>query len=343
MLFNSPMCSISSAQKENIISQASNGQSTCKIASSLGVSQPTVVRVLQNLLPNHQSPHSGRPSKLSATSECAIITQITGKVVNAVQATKHINSIIPNPVSSQTVHQVLKQHSLKAVTKKTKPLLSAVHCKKRLAFALKYQNWTVEDWKRIIWSDETKINRIGSDGKQWVWKQVGQGLIDREVQGIVKFGGGNIMVWGCMGWEGVGRLAEVEGKMDANQYVSILEDNLLPSLEESGFSTEDIIFQQDNDPKHTSKKATKWFEDNDINVLDWAPQSPDINPIEHLWQHIKRQLGEYSTMPKVVWEIWERVAEVWNEIPPEVCQNLIESMPIRLEAVIKAKGGHTMY
>ena len=151
------------------------------------------------------------------------------------------------------------------------------------------------------------------------------------------------MVWGCMGWEGVGRLAVVEGKMNADQYVSILEDNLLPSLEESGFFVEDVIFQQDNDSKHTSKKATKWFEDNDINVLDWAPQSPDINPIEHLWQHIKRRLGEYSIMPKGVWEIWERVAEVWNEIPPEVCQNLIESMPRRLEAVIKAKGGHTKY
>ena len=107
------MHSISSAQKENIIALASNGQSTREIASSLGVSQPTVVRALQNLLPNHQSPHSSCPSKLSATSEHAIITQITtGKVANAVQATKHINSIIPNPVSSQTVCQVLKPHSL---------------------------------------------------------------------------------------------------------------------------------------------------------------------------------------------------------------------------------------
>jgi hypothetical protein len=105
---------------------------------------------------------------------------------------------------------------LKAVTKKKKSLLSAVHCKKCLAFTLKYQNWTVEDWKKIIWSNETKINRIGSDAKQWVWKQVVQRLIDCEVQGIVKFGGGNIMVWACMGWEGVGRLAEVEGKMNAD-------------------------------------------------------------------------------------------------------------------------------
>ena len=63
------------------------------------------------------------------------------------------------------------------------------------------------------------------------------------------------MVWGCMGWESVGKLAEIEGRMDANQYVDILKDNLLPSLEESGVPLEDVIFQQDNDPKHTSKKA----------------------------------------------------------------------------------------
>ena len=86
------------------------------------------------------------------------------------------------------------------------------------------------------------------------------------------------MVWGCMGWNGVGQLAEVEGRMDADQYVIILEDYLLPSMEDFGISTQELIFQQDNDPKHTSKKAKKWMEDNDITLLDWPPQSPDLNP-----------------------------------------------------------------
>lgn len=335
---------LSSANKENIISLASHGHSTRLIASRVGVSQSAVSRTLRNSLPNHQFSHGGRPSKLSPTDTRSIVTQITtGKASNAVEATKHINSIISNPVSSQTVRRVLKKNSFKAVTKKKKPLLTAVHRKKRLAFAEKYKEWTVEDWKRVIWSDETKINRIGSDGKQWVWKQAGEGLIRREIQQTVKFGGGNIMVWGCMGWNGVGRLAEVEGRMDAEQYVNILEENLLPSIEECGIPEEEVIFQQDNDPKHTSKKAFKWFKSQDINVLDWSPQSPDINPLEHLWYHMKQELNKYPTHPKGVWEIWERAAEVWNKIPPEVCQNLIKSMPRRLEAVIKAKGGHTKY
>jgi transposase len=146
-----------------------------------------------------------------------------------------------------------------------------------------------------------------------------------------------------MGWNRVGQPAEVEGRMNADQYVSILEDHMLPSLEDSGISGEKVIFQQNNDPKYTSKKAKDWMEDNNITLLDWPAQSPDISPIEHQWIHLKRELCKYSTPPKGVWEIWERVEEVWNNIPPEVCQNLIESMPRRLEAVIKAIAGYTKY
>jgi hypothetical protein len=218
---------ISSAQKENILSLASNGLSTRKIACRIGLGKFTVAQVLQDILSNHPIPSSGCSSKLSPYAQCSIFIQITtGKAVNAVQAMKHINTIIPNPVSSQTARNILKRHSFKAVTKKKKPLLTAVHRKKQLAFALKHKEWTLEDWQKVIWSDETKINRLGSDGKQWIWKQAGQGLIDREVQGTVKFGGENIIIQGCMGWDGVGRLEEVEGRMNADQYVEILEQNL---------------------------------------------------------------------------------------------------------------------
>src|SRR5713101_766101 len=330
---------ISSAQKENILSLASHGHSTCSIAKKTGLGKSTVIRTLHNILPNHQMPSSGCPSKLSSRAQHAILSQITmGKVSNAVQATKHINTIIPHPVSSQTVRNVLKKHSFKAVTKKKKPLLSAMHRKKCLAFALKYKEWTVEDWKRDIWSDETKIKQ---DWVRWeaVGVEAGGGGVD------FKGGSGDCEVWGRkdygMGWEGVGQLAEVEGRMDGDQYVAILEDHLVPSIEESGIFEEEAIFQQDNDPKHTSKKAKKWMEDHNISLLDWPPQSPDLNPIEHLWKHIKSELTKYPTQPKGVWEIWERVAEVWDKIRPEVCQNLIESMPRRVKQVIKAKGGHT--
>jgi hypothetical protein len=63
------------------------------------------------------------------------------------------------------------------------------------------------------------------------------------------------MVWGCIEWNGVGVLSEVEGQMDAEQYVAILEQGLLQIMEDSGIPEGDIIFQPDNDPKHTSRRA----------------------------------------------------------------------------------------
>src|SRR5882762_4063112 len=102
-----------------------------------------------------------------------------------------------NP-SAQTVHNNLKKAGMKAVVRKKKPLLSHRHRKERMDFALEHQHWTVEDWKRVVWSVETKVNRLGSDGRKWAGKKAGEGLSDRLVGGTLKFGGGSLMVWGCM-------------------------------------------------------------------------------------------------------------------------------------------------
>jgi len=151
------------------------------------------------------------------------------------------------------------------------------------------------------------------------------------------------MVWGCMMWEGTGYAIKIDGKMGADLYTRILDDDLQASLDFYNKSSGDIIFQQDGDPKHHSKLAQAWFKDHDIQVLLWPAQSPDLNPIEHLWDYIKRRLGEYGEDPKGILELWERIEKEWAKIPASVCQNLIESMPRRIQAVLKAKGGNTKY
>ena len=75
----------------------------------------------------------------------------------------------------------------------------------------------------------------------------------------------------------------------------------------------------------------------------WPAQSPDLNPIEQLWNHLKRKLNAYSTYPSGILELVERIPAEWKEIPASVCMNLVESMPERVEVVVKAKGGYIKY
>lgn len=335
---------ITASQYSAIVSLVSD-HSTRQIASKTGLTKSTIARVTKELDLDKENRKGGRPTKLSHTSRRLVIRQITsGRCDTAVEVAHFLNPNLPQPVNPQTIRNALKKEDYRSVVKTKRPLLKKQHRIARLKFAQDHANWTVEDFKRVLWSDETKINRIASDGRTYTWKKKGEPLSDRTTTPTVKHGGGNnLMVWGCMGWNGVGVLIEVLGKMNAEQYCEILDQGLEESFERLDMEEEERLFQQDNDPKHTSKRATKWFEDNNIEVMVWPAQSPDINPIEHLWVHIKRELKKYPEAPKGVHELWDRVVSEWEKIPPKVCQNLIESMPRRIQAVIKAKGGHTKY
>ena len=334
----------SSAQVKLVLSLLDSGHTGYQISSQTGLSTATISRICSRHCSNLPKASGGRPSKLSENDIWHAVRLIgSGKAENAVQVAKSLQEITNQSLSPQTVRNQIKEMGMKAVVKKKRPLLSQRHRRERLDFAISHKDWTVEDWKHVVWSDETKINCLGSDGRKWAWKKAGEGLSDRTVAGTVKFGGGSLMMWGCMMWEGVGYGCKIDGRMDAELYTQILEDELQQSLEYYGKEVADIIFQQDNDPKHKSKKATQWFEDHQYNVMIWPAQSPDLNPIEHLWTHLKKKLAEYEQPPKGILELWERAEAEWNKIDKEVCQNLIESMPRRIEAVIGAKGGYTKY
>jgi hypothetical protein len=156
-----------------------------------------------------------------------------------------------------------------------------------------------------------------------MWKKAGEGLSDRLVEGTLKFRGGSVMMWGCMACKGVGYATKIDGRMDGDQYLQILKNELQESLEYHGLDPPDITFQQDNDPKHTCKKVREWLEEQDFGTMVCSAQSPDLNPIEHAWGYLKRRLAEHKHPPNGMEQLWERIEVEWNKIPAVMCQGLI--------------------
>ncbi|GFX47866.1 transposable element Tcb1 transposase [Trichonephila clavipes] len=118
---------------------------------------------------------------------------------------------------------------------------------------MNYDLWklTVDEfWNTVIFSDETKFNIFGSDGRQYVWRKPNTELEKQHLIPTVKHGGGGVLVWGCMAANGFGKLCFIDGIMTARTYIDILRHNLQSSAQKLGLGTS-FVFQQDNDPKHT--------------------------------------------------------------------------------------------
>lgn len=316
----------------------SESMSTIEIAKKLKRDPRTIQRFLKKYKETGvwtRSEGSGRPRKTSPRDDRAIAR---AAIQNRRISSREIISSTGIPVSLSTIRNRLHEVGLKSYWSSKKPWISEKNRSKRLKWAEEHLNWTLEQWKQVLWSDESPFY-LSFKGRRRVWRGHNERYSPETTTATVKHDK-KINIWGCFTFAGVGRIHLVSGNMDADQYKQILSRQMIPSSE-ALFGGEEWTFQHDNDPKHTATIVKTYLDRKNIHVLSWPAQSPDLNPIENLWSILDQRSKERR--PSTTQELFEILKHEWNALPSDVLQRLVESMPRRCQAVIENKGFATKY
>jgi transposase len=321
-------------QRWALITLCRIGYSKSDVAYEIGCSEKTVYHWWNHWNQNGNVDDMHRSGRPHVTDEW---TDTTIAIVARVEPFIVPNGILANldlDVSARTVRRRLNESGLFGRISRTGYPFSEEHIKKRLSFANGYKHMTVQDWNLVIFSDETHFT-LGNHGQIWVQRPIGTAF-NSEYISREKPHEKRVSVWGCFSSGGVGEIELFEEDLDAKLLKSILGRHLIQSSKRLFAVHAHWWFLQDNDPKHKSNLVNKWLFDHGIQCMELPPYSPDLNPIENLWDNLKDRVG--SRHARDMDELKEIIVEEWNDTDAHFLSEMGKSMPRRCADVIAHNG-----
>lgn len=328
--------------RAEIVVKFKAGTSAVELAELYQISRKTVYNLVK------KKDTVGSLKNLKRTGRKPVLNQkqrrhILNVVVNnptasPVKIAAESKNIIGRQISEATLRRRLKEADINTYVVRKVIDITPTNQSKRLAFALEYSKKPLDFWFNVLWTDEAAFQFQGSYSKHFMHLKKNQQYL--ATQPINRFGGGSVMFWGCLSYYGFGDLVPIEGTLNQNGYLDILNDHAFTSGNRL-FPTYDWILQHDNAPCHKGKLPTQLLKDLSQAVLPWPAQSPDLNIIENVWAIVKnkRTIDKYRKREGTIAEI----KDIWSKLTIEFAQTLVRSIPDRLQAVIDAKGGITKY
>lgn len=313
------------------------GANVSEVARSLGVSRTTVRRWRRRFAEDGYAERrkpTGRPPKTSTRSDRRL-----RRLANASRfaTCPLLLRWWGEQVSRWTIVRRLRMNGFRQYRCPVKPFLSPANRMARYRWAQNHIFWQSIRFQRVVWSDESRFRLCVNDGRTRVWRQRGErnraDLTHCSRQG----GGGSVHVWGAIWYNGFSHLQILQRTVDGPYYSEVLayffDGNRLPQG--------DWVFQHDNAPAHKSHVIRQFLARRGIGTIDWPSSSPDLNPIEHVWDHIGRNVQ--SRRPENLLQLQEMVREEWEKLEMDFVNNLVNSMKRRIQAVIESRGGNTHY
>jgi transposase len=334
---------LSTVERAAIVVLQKQRQTRQEIGQQVATSQPTVRHWLQTFEETGEvkdEPRSGRPRCTDEAMDTAIIGACY--VENNFCTPRGLKRKYQFEPSARTIDRRMREANLFGRVARHKKRLTEEEKCARLSFAQGYKHMTADDWMKIMFADEKKFKGEGFMGQVWVRRPKGEA--DNPAYQVQKLPHPlKLNVWGCFCGRGLGYCYIFNENMNGKLLKKIVSSHLKESAELHFEQDPPELWRllQDNDPKHKSNLVQTWLFNHGISLLDFPPYSPDLNPIENLWNDIARRVEARpaSTME----ELQDAIAEEWEHTLPAFLRKLARSMPKRCQAVVDVQGDHTKY
>ena len=274
----------------------------------------------------------GRKLSLSNKERNQIESLVTSQLITRAS---QIKQKLDLHVSLRTIQREVQRLYITRRKRRGKPVLSLTNKRKRAVFACEHL-MKLTDWSKVIFSDEKRFNLDGPDGYSYQYVISGQQLKYRYHR---QAGGGSVMVWGCMLGSSLGPLVIVPKNINGEKYVETLKNNLLPWMKQ--LPKQKFILMQDNAPAHKKKSTLDTLASLDISVMPWPPQSPDLNLLENVWELLSKQVYKNGRQFTSIKNLLAAVQSAWSTIDKTDLENLVKTMPKRIEQVYVRNGSQT--
>lgn len=293
-------------------------------------------------------PRSGAPEKLTDEDKQNLI-DLT--IQNPHIKYAELRNAVNNKVTIRTIQSMFQQIHKRKWKQRKRPEIQPLNAQKRLTWALKYEYYTPQEWRRILWSDECSVERGKGGQLIWTWHSLTEQLREHDVREIRTGKSIKKMFWGAFKFDKQSPLVPLtsDGSSAGGGITATVIKQLymeqLPELLSNG-----DIFMQDNAPVHRAHIIRDLLQELGLDIMEWPPYSPDLNPIENIWAIMKTiiindhpELQNAPDNDQTLCALIQAAKEAWGSIEERVLKNLSNTMPNRVRAVIEADGWYTKY
>jgi DDE superfamily endonuclease/Transposase len=275
-----------------------------------------------------------RTGRKRKTDENTDINIVVTAAVEKFTEPKAVKRALDLDVSARTVRRRIDEAELFGRISRQEFPFTEEQIRKRLSFANGYSGWSIHQWGSVLYSDETLIE-LTPHGQIWVQRPIGKAFDHQYMSHRVPHPP-RVCVWACFSRSGIGDIHVFTENLDAIGMKAILQSHLIQSAHRLFPENTVWWFLEDNDPKHSSRQVQTWLFSHGVQCIDFPPHSPDLNPIENLWNDLKRRVEKHN--PRNVEELQRHLHTEWHRTSKRFLAKLSDSMPRRCKAVVQRKG-----